>query len=106
MAESASPHLKRRRDDLWASLPQLSQKRADAYRLNSDALALGRKGVKYQDPKEMARLGAAEVTADDAMRVVQREIRQLDQMIGSASASGGGFGSRAGRAMRGARARR
>jgi hypothetical protein len=82
MAESAShQQLKRRREELWASLPALSKTRADTYRLNSDALALGRTGVKYQDPQEKARLGAAEATADDAMRSVQREIRQLDEQI-------------------------
>ncbi len=104
MAETTSHELKRRREELWASLPALSQNRADAYRLNSDALALGRAGVTYQAPQEMARLGAAEVTADDAMRGVQREIRQLDEKIGTASS--GGFGSRVGRGLRRARADR
>jgi hypothetical protein len=99
--------LKRRREELWASLPVLSQNRADTYRVNSDALALGRAGVKYQEPQEVARLGAAEVAADDAIRVVQREIRQLDEEIDRASGGARkGFGSRAGRAMRGARAGR
>jgi hypothetical protein len=104
MAETTPHELKRRRDELWASLPALSQKRADTYRLNSDALALSRAGVKYQDPRETARLSAAEVTADDAMRGVQREIRKLDHEIGSAS--DGRLGSRAGRAVRGARSGR
>jgi len=81
LAESAS-QLKRRRERLWASLPALSQTRADTYRLNSDALTLGRSGATYQDPQKMAQLGEAEVTADDAMRRVQREIRQLDEEIG------------------------
>jgi hypothetical protein len=92
MADNPSHQLKRRREELWASLPALSQNRADAYRLNSDALALRRTGVTYQAPHEMARLDAAEVTADDAMRGVQREIRQLDQEI--ERASDGAFGSR------------
>ena len=75
-------HLKRRREQLTASLPELSQNRADTYRLNSDALTLGRTGATYQDPQKMAQLGEAEVTADDAMRGAQREIRQLDKEIG------------------------
>ncbi len=104
MADSASHELKRRREELWASLPALSQNRADTYRLNSVALAFGRTGVTYQAPQEMARLSAAEVTADDEMRGVQREIRQLDEEIGRAS--GGGFGSRIGRAVGRARADR
>jgi hypothetical protein len=97
MVESASrQQLKRRRDELRASLPALSQNRADTYRLNSDALAVGRTGETYQNPREKARLGAAEVTADDAMRSVQREIRRLDQQIAGTSAgrlrSSGGRG--------------
>ena len=107
MVESASrQQLKRRRDELRASLPGLSQTRADAYRLNSDALALGRTGVKYQDPQEKARLGTAEVTADDAMRGVQREIRQLDEEIVRVRASDGAFRSKVGRGVRHARAGR
>jgi hypothetical protein len=102
LADSASRHqLRRRRDELWASLPALSQNRADAYRLNSDAIALGRTGVTYQDPQEKARLDAAEVTADDAMRGVQREIRRLDEEI--ERASDGAFRSRVGRGVRHAR---
>jgi len=96
MVESASRHqLKRKRDELRASLPGLSQTRADAYRLNSDALAVGRTEETYQDPREKARLSAAEVTADDAMRGVQREIRRLDQQIVRTSA--GEFKSKVGR---------
>ena len=104
MAESASQQLKRRREQLRLSLPALSRNRADAYRLNSDALALGRTGVKYQDPQEKARLSAAEVTADDAMRGVQREIRRLEEEI--VRASDGAFRSRVGRGIQHARANR
>jgi hypothetical protein len=75
-------HLKRRREQLWASLPALSKNRAETYRLNSDALTLARAGSTYQDPQKMARLSDDEVAADDAMRGVQREIRQLDEEIG------------------------
>jgi hypothetical protein len=75
-------HLKRRREQLWASLPALSKNRAETYRLNSDALTLARAGTTYQDPQKMARLSDNEVAADDAMRGVQREIRQLDEEIG------------------------
>jgi hypothetical protein len=85
VVERARPDLKRKRETLQASLPALSRTRADTYRLNSDALALGRAGATYQAPKEMARLAADEVTADDAMRSVQREIRQLDEAIAKAS---------------------
>jgi hypothetical protein len=86
-------HLKRRREQLTASLPELSQNRADTYRRNSDALTLGRTGTTYQDPQKMAQLGEAEVTADDAMRGAQLEIRQLDKEIGEIRrSSDGAFG--------------
>jgi hypothetical protein len=75
-------HLKRRREQLWASLPALSTKRAETYRLNSDALTLARTGTTYQDPQTMARLSEDEVAADEAMRGAQREIRQLDEELG------------------------
>ena len=92
LSERAS-HLKRRREQLTASLPELSQNRADTYRLNSDALTLGRTGATYQDPQKMAQLGEAEETADDAMRGAQLEIRQLDKEIGEIRrSSDGAFG--------------
>ena len=104
MAEDAS-RLKRRRERLWASLPALSQNRAATYRLNSDALALARTGATYQDPHKMTLLREAEVTADDAMRGVQREIRQLDEEIGKTGrASDGAFESKVGRGVRRGRA--
>ena len=74
-------HLKRRREQLWASLPALSKNRAETYRLNSDALTLARTGTKYQDPQKMARLSEDEVAADEAMRGAEREIRRLDEEI-------------------------
>jgi hypothetical protein len=85
VVERTNPDLKGKRDTLRASLPALSRTRADTYRLNSDALAIGRAGVTYQAPQEMARLAADGVTADDAMRSVQCEIRQLDDAIARAS---------------------
>lgn len=104
LSERAS-HLKRRREQLTASLPELSQNRADTYRLNSDALTLGRAGATYQDPQKMARLGEAEVTADDALRGVQLEIRQLDKEIGEIRRSANGaFGWSGGRGVRHPRA--
>ena len=97
-------HLKRRREQLTASLPELSQNRADTYRLNSDALTLGRTGATYQDPQKMAQLGEAEVKADDAMRGAQLEIRQLDKQIGEIRSSDGAFGWDVGRGVRHPRA--
>lgn len=98
-------HLKRTREQLWASLPALSKNRADTYRLNSDALTLGRTGATYQDPQKMAQLREAEVTAYETMQGVQREIRQLDEEIGKLGrASDGAFGSKVGRRVRHSRA--
>jgi len=100
LAESAAK-LKRRREQLQSLLPALSRKRANTLRLNSDALALGRAGKTYQDPRKMTLLREAEVTADDAMRGAEREIRQLDEVIGRAS--DGAFGTRVERSARSGR---
>jgi hypothetical protein len=73
--------LEQRRDELAQTLPGLSEKRADAYRRNSDALALDRAGVKHEPAQEMVRLGEAEVAADAAVRDAQRELRDIDAEI-------------------------
>jgi len=96
MSEHTSSERKRRRKELAESLPALSQKRTDTYRLNSDALALDRAGVKQQAPQQRAQLGEDEVAADAAIRDAQLEIRHLDAQIQSAS----GLGARVGRAAR------
>jgi hypothetical protein len=97
--------LKRRREQLRASLPALSQNRADTYRLNSDALTLSRTGATYQDPQKVAQLGEAEATADDAMRGAQLEIRRLDHEIREfGRSSNGAFGFKVGRGVRHSRA--
>jgi hypothetical protein len=73
--------LEQRRAELTRRLPGLSENRADTYRRNSDALALDRAGVKHERPKEMVRLGEAEVAADAAIRDVQRELRDIEAEI-------------------------
>jgi chromosome segregation ATPase len=73
--------LEHRREELTRTLPGLSEKRADAYRRNSDALALDRAGVKHEQAQEMTRLREAEVTADAAVRNAQRELRDIDAEI-------------------------
>jgi uncharacterized protein YhaN len=90
--------LEQRRSELTGSLPGLSDNRADAYRCNSNALALDRAGVKHERPEEMARLGEAEVAADAAIREVQCELRDIDAEIEHMPS--GGFGARVGRAFR------
>lgn len=95
--------LERRRGELTRSLPELGEKRANTYRLNSDALALDRAGVKRQAAGEMERLKENEVAADTAIRDVQQELRQLDAEMERMPRRG--FG-RVGRAVRRARAER
>jgi hypothetical protein len=102
MAEERSHQLEDRRDELTSSLEGLSRERADTYRMNSDALALGRAGVKHQLPEEMARLGEAEVAADAAIRDAQRELRDIDAEIERRPSAG--FGAKFGRAFRRGRA--
>jgi hypothetical protein len=97
MAESSAHQREQRREELAESLPALSQKRVDTYRLNSDALALNRTGVTHHPPRAMVRLEEDEVAADAAIRDAQRELRQLDAEINSAS--GGRRAGRAGRAL-------
>jgi hypothetical protein len=81
MAEERSHDLEQRRDELTRSLPGLSEKRANTYRLNSDALALDRAGVKHQATQEMERLKGNEAAADTAIRDAQQELRQLEAEI-------------------------
>jgi hypothetical protein len=90
--------LDQRRGELTRSLPGLSESRANIYRLNSDALALDRAGVRHERPEEMLRLGEAEVAADAAIRDVQRELRDIDAAIELMPRRG--FGARVGRAVR------
>ena len=97
MAESSAHQREQRREELAESLSALSQRRVDTYRLNSDALALNRTGVTHQPPRAMVRLEEDEVAADAAIRDAQRELRQLDAEINSAS--GGRRAGRAGRAL-------
>jgi hypothetical protein len=96
--------LEQRRRELTRSLPGLSEIRAATYRRNSDALALGRAGVKHERPEEMARLKEDEVAADAAIRDVQCELRNIDAVIRLGRR--GGLGARVGRAVRRARADR
>jgi hypothetical protein len=98
MTEERSNELEQRREELTRSLPGVSQQRADSYRVNSDALALGRAGVKQELPDEMLRLRDAEAAADTAIRDVQRELRTIDAEIEQRPRAG--FGSRFRRAVR------
>jgi hypothetical protein len=96
--------LEKRRAELRRSLPGLNEKRADTYRRYSDALALERAGVKYEQPEEMVRLDEAEVAADAAIRDVQRELRDIDAEIKLRPRPG--LRAKFGRAARRARAAR
>jgi uncharacterized protein (DUF2342 family) len=97
MARTTS-ELEQRRSELTRSLPELSEKRAQTYRLNSDALALERSGVTQEQPDEMVRLREAEVAADAAIRDVQRELHGIEAKI--EQMPGRGFGARLGRTLR------
>ena len=98
MSEERSQQLEDRREELTSSLEGLSRQRADTYRMNSDALARGRAGVKHERPEEMARLGEAESAADAAIRDAQRELRDIDAEIQSRPSAG--LGAKFGRAFR------
>jgi hypothetical protein len=98
MADSKVNELRQRRSVLSESLPALSRKRDQTYRLSNDALALDRAGVTSHAPEELARLGEGQAGAEAAIRDAQREIRDLDAEI--LRGSGGGLGARMGRMVR------
>jgi hypothetical protein len=81
MAQQRTDELEQRRDELTRSLPGLSREKDASYRLNSDAIALGRAGVKHEQPEEMVRLGAAAEAADAAIRDAQLELRDIHAEI-------------------------
>jgi hypothetical protein len=98
VAVERSDQLKQRRSELARSLPQLNENRDRTYRLNSDAVALDRAGVKHEQAQELSRLGNAETAADAEIRAVQRELRDIDAEI--AVMPRRRFGMRLGRASR------
>jgi len=98
MTQQIRSDLEQRRDELTRSLVGLSDERARSYRLNSDALALDRAGVKRQTPQELEQLKANETAAHNAVRAAQCEVRDLDAEI--ANAPGRGFRSKFGLAKR------
>jgi len=98
MTQETRSDLEQRRDELTRSLVGLSDERARSYRLNSDALALDRAGVKRQTPQELEQLKANETAAHNAVRAAQCEVRDLDTEIANASSSG--FRSKFGRAKK------
>ena len=100
MARETS-ELEQRRSELTRSLPELSEKRAQTYRLNSDALALQRSGVTQEQPDDIVRLREAEVAADTAVRDVQRELHGIEAEI--EQMPGRSLGARLGRALHRAR---
>lgn len=104
MADERAHELEQRRDELTRSLPGLSRERDASFRRNSDALALGRHGVKHEQPEEMVRLGQAEEAANAAIRDAQLELRDIHAEIERTPRSG--LGARVGSAVRRARADR
>jgi hypothetical protein len=84
MAES-SAHQRERCEELAESLPALSQRRVDTYRLNSEALTLNRTAVTHHPPQEMCEWKKTRWQADAAIRDAQRALRQLDAQANSAS---------------------
>lgn len=105
MTEARSHELEQRRDELARSLPGLSREKDASYRRNSDAVALGRAGVKHEQPEEMVRLGEAAVAADGAVRDAQVELREIHAEM-ERMPRRAGLASRVGRTFRRARADR
>lgn len=98
MTVARSHELEQRRDELTRSLPGLTREKDATYRKNCDAQALGRSGVKHEQPEEMARLEDAAVAADVAIREAQVELRDIHAEIERMPRRG--LRSRVGRAFR------
>jgi hypothetical protein len=90
--------LLRRHAALSESLPALSRKREQTYRLSSNAQALDRAGVTDHAPQELARLAEDRDEADATLRAAQHELRDIEAEINLAP--GGGLRTRVGRALR------
>jgi hypothetical protein len=73
--------LRQRREALQAQLTALSAQREDAFRKNSDALALQQAGVTNHDGAAMKELADAESAGDSTMTVLRRQIEQLDDEL-------------------------
>jgi hypothetical protein len=95
--------LRKRRDELAASLTGLDKKRADTVQASSYMRARDRAGVTDHTADEMAQVGDDEAAAHAAMRDVRAEMHRLDAEI--ASESGRGLGARVGDALRRVRRR-
>lgn len=85
MSENSSERaeLRRRRDEVAASLAALEEKRTDTTRMNSFARARDRAGVTQRTSDETTRLETDEADAHAAMREARVELHRLDREIES-----------------------
>jgi hypothetical protein len=81
--------LEQRRDELTRSLP-VERHTSGFVPSQQRRVGRDRAGVKHEQPDEMIRLAKAEVVADEAIRDVQRELRDLDAEIKLAPSDGVG----------------
>ncbi len=98
MNDNKSEELRQKRAALSESLPALSRKREQTYRLSNDAQALDRAGVTEHAPQDLARLAEDQDEADAALRAAQHELRDVEAEINLAP--GGGLRARFGRTLR------
>lgn len=98
MNDNKSEELRQKRAALSESLPALSRKREQTYRLSSDAQALDRAGVTDHAPQELARLAEDQDEADATLRATQHELRDVEAEINLAPR--GGLRARVGRTLR------
>ena len=80
--------LHRRRAEISAPLPALTQRRDHAFQLRCDAEKLDRFGVTHHTPAEMARLAEDQAALDAAIRDIQLQLRDIDDELRSASPRG------------------
>jgi hypothetical protein len=84
--------LRKRRDELAASLPALDKKRAETVQENSFVRARASAGVTGHTPDDLDRLGADEMAAHAALREVRVEMHRLDAEIETEQRNGSGTG--------------
>lgn len=77
--------LRRQRDELTAELTALQRQREQAFRVNSDALALQRAGVTQKTDAEMTQFADNEVAGDTAMTDLRRRIEAIDVELETAA---------------------
>jgi hypothetical protein len=83
--------LEQRQQELTARLAELRTHRDQAFRVNSDALALQRAGVTHHNESEMSAFATDEVSGDAAISELRRELALVESELAQSSGTFGGM---------------